>query len=631
MQNRAWSTLEIKSIDQHQRIIEGVASTPSLDRGGDMMDPKGAQFSLPLPFLWFHNAQSPIGEVFEANVRPDGIHIKARVSRVSTPGRLKTLVDEAWAAFTASPPLVRGLSIGWSPIDVVPVPGSKAQRVLKWFWGELSAVTIPMNIEASITAVKQCDAPAPAVSGIGRPSSSPGAPGFSSKVTTMNVSEQLTGAKSDLQIKSDRLQALMTQDEQHGGLEGDDATERDTLLKDIPALTSRVKQYQTLEDAQLAQARPFTTVAAVQRTTTAPKVELPPRVKGQGFVRYAMAVAAGKGSLSDTLAYAKRFTDTPEVAAYVKSLHFKAEPGTSVVSSPAWGGELVNPSTLETEFIELLRPETIIGKVSGFRPVPFNIPIITQTGGSTFGWVGEAGTKQVSELSFTRDTLGYSKAAGIVVLTEELVRLSRPDAEATVRNDMVEQCASFLDAQFIQVGVAAGANNPASITNGVTSPAATGADLQSFTYDLKLALATFVAADIPLTGLVIVTTPTIALGISLFTNALGQTPNGFNVTPTGGTLLGYPVIVSESVNAGTLVIFKPSEVFLADDGRVTLDASNQATLDMMGGSPGAPTFNLWQRNCVGIRAERWIRWQKRRAGAVAVIDTAAYGPSLGSP
>jgi transglutaminase-like putative cysteine protease len=70
---------------------------------------------------------------------------------------------------------------------------------------------------------------------------------------------------------------------------------------------------------------------------------------------------------------------------------------------------------------------------------------------------------------------------------------------------------------------------------------------------------------------------------------------------------------------------------LADDGRVTLDASNQATLDMMGGSPGAPTFNLWQRNCIGIRAERWIRWQKRRPTVVAVIDTAAYGPSLASP
>jgi hypothetical protein len=29
---------------------------------------------------------------------------------------------------------------------------------------------------------------------------------------------------------------------------------------------------------------------------------------------------------------------------------------------------------------------------------------------------------------------------------------------------------------------------------------------------------------------------------------------------------------------------------------------------------------------VGIRAERWITWQKRRASVVAIIDTIAYVP-----
>jgi len=96
----------------------------------------------------------------------------------------------------------------------------------------------------------------------------------------------------------------------------------------------------------------------------------------------------------------------------------------------------------------------------------------------------------------------------------------------------------------------------------------------------------------------------------------------------GGTLLGFPVIVSNSVPAGTIVILKADEVFLSDDGQVTLDASNQATLDMNGGA--SPTFNLWQRNCVGIRAERWVTWSKRRANAVAMIDSAQYGPTQAS-
>jgi hypothetical protein len=107
-------------------------------------------------------------------------------------------------------------------------------------------------------------------------------------------------------------------------------------------------------------------------------------------------------------------------------------------------------------------------------------------------------------------------------------------------------------------------------------------------------------------------------------NTLGQRPPFINMTPTGGTLLGYPVIVSNSVDADSLVLFKPSEIFLASDDNVTIDASNQATLDMAGGS--SPTFSLWQKNCVGLRAEQWINWKKRRTTVVAITDTIAYVP-----
>jgi len=68
---------------------------------------------------------------------------------------------------------------------------------------------------------------------------------------------------------------------------------------------------------------------------------------------------------------------------------------------------------------------------------------------------------------------------------------------------------------------------------------------------------------------------------------------------------------------------------LADDGGVSIDASREATLDMAGGN--TPTFNLFQKNCVAIRAERWIRWQKRRSMAVQLISGAAYNPSGSSP
>lgn len=625
--DRAYSLLDVKSVDRAQRVIEGIASTPSVDRGGDSMDPAGAQFTLPMPLLWFHDDRNPIGEVFSASVRPDGIYIKARVSKVTAPGRLKTIVDEAWAAFTADPPLVRGLSIGWSPIEIAPGSG-KVRRVLKWIWGELSAVTVPMNAEATITAIKSFDR-ASAASGASSVSSTAGVPGMR-KHASMTISEQLTAEKANLQTKSARLEELMNDEQTNGGLEESEVAERDTLIAEVKTMTAKVSHLSTLEAAQAAQAVGVVVPPQARQKTTATHsfktVELP---KGTLFTRIALAVAAGRGSRADTLEYAKQFSNTPEVLAYIKSgLHLKAEPGTALVQSPGWGGELVNPGVVNAEFIELLMPRTIIGRVQGFDVIPFNTLIIEQTGGSTFNWVGEVSPKPVGELAFQKTTLGYSKVAGIIVLSDELVKLSQPKAEDKARNDMIKQCAKFIDQQFIRVAVSAGANNPASITNGESSPSATGTTAAALRHDLNIALANFDTAnedDASDGALVIVMTPALARGISLLTTSLGvaEFPG---MTPQGGTLLGYQVIVSSAVDSGTIVVFKPSEIYLADDGRVTLDASREATLDMAGGS--SPTFNLWQNNAVGLRAERWIRWQKKRTtGVVAIIDTAAYAPA----
>ncbi len=439
----------------------------------------------------------------------------------------------------------------------------------------------------------------------------------------MNVSESLTLEQTALNTKSLRLEELLNDDQTGGGLEAADAQERDRLLTEVDGHTKKISQLKTLEAAQAARGVAIIPSFGV-RPQTQHQFKTVELEKGTIFTRIAMAKAAGKGSFSDTLAYARKWEgQTPEVLAFLK-----AEPGMpNNVGSPNWGSELVNPNTAATEFIELLRPATIIGRIPGFRPAMFNIPLITQTGPSTFEWVGAAAPKPVGELAFTRDTLTWSKVAGIIVLSEELIRLSNPQAEAIVRQDLVRQCAQFLDEQFIQVGVTAGPNNPASVTNGVNAPNATGTTTAALLHDFNIALKTFDDAGLTTAGLVIVMTQALARGISLLYNPGGTAPAFPTMQPDGGTLLGYPVIVSNSVDSGTIVFLLPSQIFLADDGQVRLDASNQATLNMAGGSPNTATFSLWQNNCVGLRAERWIRWQKARDAAVALIDTAAYAPA----
>lgn len=150
-QVKSWSVLTIKSINEDQRIIRGLASTPSTDRAGDIVEPKGATFTLPFPLLSQHDHASPIGEVTSAVVTDKGIEIEATIPKDSGLG----YVDKAWLQIKSG--LVRGLSIGFRGLDVVPTANKKGLHFRKFEIIELSAVTVPCNQDASIYSIKQLD------------------------------------------------------------------------------------------------------------------------------------------------------------------------------------------------------------------------------------------------------------------------------------------------------------------------------------------------------------------------------------------------------------------------------------------------------------------------------------------
>lgn len=638
---RAYSLLQIKSLDEEQRIIEGIATTPSTDRMGDIVEPTGAEFKLPVPLLWQHNSREPIGHVTKASVTPEGITVRAQISTFNEPGKLKDLLDFAWQSIKSG--LVRGLSIGFNSIADEPIKGTFGVRFLQWEWLELSAVTIPANMDASIAAVKSCDTNRPASTGTVTRSVPPGASGsikfstLKSREGTMKTyAEQIKDLEATRAARSARREEIQKKVNEDG--RSKDAAEReefDTIGDELKSIDAEITDLRALEKDAVANAKPVVGTKSDEGTNargtpivTVHRANLP---KGTGFTRYAMAMASGRGSVSDALRYAERWKDsTPEVLEYIRHkdrMHTKAEPGTTTDDVYGWAGPLVYAQNLVSEFVDLLRPATILGKLTGIRNVPFNVRIPVQTGGSTVGWVGEAAPKPVTSLQFDAISLGYHKVAGIVVLTDELVRLSTPSAEEAVRRDLVEQTVRFIDAQFIDPSVSVSANNPASITNGVSASGASGTDAEALYADLNGALATFDDTDLGTNSMYILMRPGTARGIAALRNALGQF-EFTGLTPAGGTLMGFPVIVSNSVPSGYVILVKADEILLADDGNVTLDASREATLDMNGGE--SPNFNLWQKNCVGIRAERGLTWVKRRPDAVAVINNAAYGPVSGS-
>ncbi|HXU04660.1 MAG TPA: phage major capsid protein, partial [Polyangia bacterium] len=157
--------------------------------------------------------------------------------------------------------------------------------------------------------------------------------------------------------------------------------------------------------------------------------------------------------------------------------------------------------------------------------------------------------------------------------------------------------------------------------------------------DVQTLFGIWIAQNLDPTGGVWIMPATTALAISLMLNALGQ-PVFPGITMNGGTFFGLPVITSQSAvmvgspvptEGNMIILLNAPEVLLADDGQVTIDASAEASIEMLDNptnnvtTPTATTMvSMFQTNSVALRATRFINWAKKRATAVQYIKDAAY-------
>lgn len=323
--------------------------------------------------------------------------------------------------------------------------------------------------------------------------------------------------------------------------------------------------------------------------------------------------------------------ETPEVLDMVK-----APVAVGTTTDSVWAGPLVNYQIYTQAFAEYLRALTIIGRIPGLTRVPFKIRVPRQTTASTVNWVGEGAPKPLSSLAFDSITLDFAKIAGIVVVTEELVRASDPSAEELIRRDLTQSIVAFMDSQFVDPTKAATGISPASITNGVTALVPSGTTAAAFMSDINRLFGQFLTNNLSLESAVLITTQQVAMRIGTLLNSFGQAMFP-NVNANGGNILGVPVIVSENIPSTTgspaegwpIILVSAREILLADDGQVTVDASREASLQMETSPDSPPTAStlfqsLWQTNSVGIRAERFINWVKRRSTAVSYLQAAVY-------
>ena len=445
--------------------------------------------------------------------------------------------------------------------------------------------------------------------------------------------------------KRARMEAIMRGAEDDGGreLNASEAEEFDGLAEDVQGLETKLRRVKAL-DASLVTARAIE--PGDRPRPTVPATPRPTAEKGIGFARMVMCFAAAKGNRFEAIEIAKsRYPHEKGIPLVLKA---PVSGGTTLESE--WASSLVDPTNLVGEFIEFLRPQTIVGRfgagnVPGLRRVPFNVRIQGQIGGGAADWVGEGKAKPVTKFGYEPTILRWTKIAAIAVLSEDLLRFSTPSAEMLVRDSLRDVIVERMDDDFIDPAISLIADvRPASITNGAATSAASGIDAAAVRADIKTAVTAFITANIAVTGLVIVMRSSQALALSLMRNTLGQREFP-DMTVAGGMLEGIPVVASQYVPQGVVAFVSAENIFLADDGGVSIDMSREASLQMDDhptmaagdsvGSPYTPTatsvVSMFQTNSVAIRAERFVNWARRRTAAVYYLTSVGWGNDDTSP
>jgi HK97 family phage prohead protease len=405
---RAWMRTVTKAIDEDKRIIEGIASTPSTDRQGDVVDPLGARFKLPLPYLWQHKHDQPIGWVTFAKPQKDGIPYRAEIAKAG----VADFIDRAWALIKAG--LVQGGSIGFLPIDAELVNRGNPTGGIHykaWEWVEFSAVTIPANSEATIHTIKSFDIEPPPVAALGKEPDkarivrldSPGATGSSQSnlkgsSSMKTITEDIAAYENKRAADVARQKEIVDKSREEGRtLLATETEEYETLKGEVEAIDKHLVLLKDHQKLLLANAQPIDPKASgagsAQDTkpperhrggesfVLRPNSNIP---KGIAFARYAMAVAGAKNNREDALTRARVWRDsTPEVEAALKvwaspsriesEMVTKTGVNAGDTTTSTWAAELAPVNTMSAEFVEYLYPLTILGRLPGTRRIPFNV------------------------------------------------------------------------------------------------------------------------------------------------------------------------------------------------------------------------------------------------------------------
>lgn len=160
-------------------------------------------------------------------------------------------------------------------------------------------------------------------------------------------------------------------------------------------------------------------------------------------------------------------------AGFEKEIFAETRKKAMAMGTGSAGGYIV-PTIYLANIIELLRAKAVVAQMGAtfltdLQGSPVQIP--RQSGGATAYWVGENSAITASDLTLEQLSLTPKKVGALVKLSNSLIKLSNPSAEALVNNDIAKAIALSIDLKALRGS--GGSNEPTGIvsTSGINTVA----------------------------------------------------------------------------------------------------------------------------------------------------------------
>jgi len=615
-----------------------VLSDATVDSYGDVVEPAGwdlKRFKQNPIALFGHNSSFPIGKWADVKVRDGRLTARLDLAKQGTSYRLNEIIS------LVEQGILRATSVGFRATKMEPMDAEKpfgGQRYIKQELMETSLVSVPAN-PASLSIAKgmrisddtielvfgkQADA-----DGIIRRGGSGKQAGITTDIPKGNkkmttLSQRIETAQTDLVAKRDKLVELT----------GTDVADLDAIEELNEQLLQAERHLAALKssEARLVGIQPSAVAHPAPATLRRP-LGFPQRdVSGLDLLVRAMtaqgvaAFGGGRKSLDQVLD--ERYPGHEATAIVTKA---DQTLGTTTVTG--WASELlqdVNSGFLQAlvgmSVYPELRSRGIGLTFDGTGTI--NLPRRT-AGGAGGGFVAEGLPIRVGRITTAAASLTPKKMGVIIPFSRELARRSTPSIEAIVRQAILEDTASVLDAALLD-DTSVSSSRPAGLLNGVTAAATGygGGDHIAVKEDFKALLAPFISANAA-GNITVIMNPSQGLSIAMMDG-----PDNNN-SWFSGIASRVTIVESTYATAGRLIAIRNSDFYTATGDAPEFDINETATVHMEDTAPleivsgtgpatSDPVRSFFQTATVGVRMLMDVSWTMGRTGMVQWIDGTSY-------